>query len=160
MKEKLLTLDDEVTISDSKNMRERLFEGQSEPRFRTILLSAFAILALLLAALGIYGLLMQTVIRRTREIGIRMALGATRRNVIEKVLKQTFSTVLAGIGIGLARSFFLGRFLAGLLYDVRVENPLILGAVSVLLLSVSMMASYLPAKRASRVDPLRALRSE
>ena len=160
LQEKLLALDNEVTISDSKTMQQRLFEGQSEPRFRTILLSAFAILALLLAALGIYGLLMQTVIRRTREIGIRMALGATRRNVIENVLRQTFGTVLAGIGIGLAGSFFLGRFLAGLLYDVRPESPLILGAVSVLLLSVSIMASYLPAKRASQVDPLRALRSE
>lgn len=160
LQEKLLSLDDEVTISDAKTMQERLVDLQAEPRFRTILLSAFAILALLLAALGIYGLLMQTVARRTREIGIRMALGATRGNVVEAVLKQTLSMVVAGIIIGLAASFFLMRFISGLLYNVRPESPLILAGVSALLLSVAMLASYLPARRASQVDPLKALRSE
>lgn len=160
LQQKLLALDGDITVSDVKTMDERLSDLRSQPRFRTILLSVFAGLALLLAALGVYGLLMQSVIRRTKEIGIRMALGETRGGVIRRVLRQALTTVFAGIAIGLLATFFLARLVAGLLYDVHWDNPLILSAVSAILIVVSILASYFPARRASSVDPWQALRNE
>ena len=154
------SLDDEVTLSDVKTMQDRLYDLQAEPRFRTILLSGFAGVALLLAALGIYGLLMQSVIRRTREIGIRMALGASRNSVTRIILRQTFTTVLIGVALGLMATVLLARFAAGLLYEVRPGNPEVLAGVSLLLLIIAIFASYIPARRATRIDPLQALRNE
>src|SRR5262249_3399103 len=109
------SLDDQVTLSDVKAMQERLYDLQAEPRFRTMLLGGFAGLALVLAALGIYGLLMQSVIRRTKEIGIRMALGASRASVMLTILQQALRTVAAGIVLGLAATVLMARFMAGLL---------------------------------------------
>src|SRR5579864_4140077 len=153
-------LDDEITLSDLKTMEERLRDLRAEPRFRTILLSSFAGLALVLAALGIYGLLMQSVVRRTKEIGIRMALGASRQNVVRVILLQAFTTVFAGICSGLAATLILVRFIGGLLYDVHPQNPLMLAAVSIVLILTSAFACFIPARRATTVDPLQALRSE
>jgi predicted permease len=158
--QKLQAIDSEVTLANVKTMDENLSESQSQPRFRTILLSAFAALALMLAVLGIYGVLTQSVVRRTREIGVRMALGASRGNVMRMVLRQVFSTVLVGIGAGLAGTVFEGPFVAGLLYDLRPNDPLTLVGVSGLLVAVSMVASYLPARRATAIDPVKALRNE
>jgi putative ABC transport system permease protein len=141
-------------------MEERLSELQSQPRFRTILLTGFAALALILAALGIYGVLLQSVVRRTKEIGIRMALGATRESVMQMILGQALRTVLVGIGLGLLATLFLARTIAGLLYDVSPANAGILAVVSAILLSVAMLASYLPARRATSIDPLKTLRTE
>jgi putative ABC transport system permease protein len=160
VEQKVLAVDSDVTFANVKTMEETLFENQSQPRFRTILLSAFAVLALVLAALGIYGVLTRSVVRRTREIGIRMALGATRGSVVQMVLKQAFATVLAGVAIGLVASVFLIRVIAQLLYMVRPDNFLTLGAVSALLVCVALLASYLPARRATSIDPLTALRNE
>jgi putative ABC transport system permease protein len=154
------SLDDQVTVSNLKPMDDRLYALRAEPRFRTVLLGAFAALALLLAALGIYGLLMQSVIRRTKEIGIRMALGASRGNVIRGVLRQAITTVSAGIVLGLLTTAFLVRFINRLLYEVRPGNPLVLGGVSALLILIAMAASYVPARRATGIDPLQALRTE
>jgi len=160
LEQKLQALDADITLANVKTMKESLAELQSQPRFRTILLSAFAALALVLAALGIYGVLMHSVVRRTREIGVRMALGATRGSVLRMILKQALSTVVIGLASGLIAAVFLVRLAAGLLYDVRPDNPWILASVSAVLILVALCASYFPARRATRIDPLEALRSE
>jgi putative ABC transport system permease protein len=160
VRETIYALDNEVTFTNVKTMDERLAEFQSQPRFRTILLTAFAILALLLAALGIYGVLMQSVAHRTKEIGIRMALGATRESVTQMVLGQALRTVLVGLGLGLVATIALARAIAGLLYNVSPANPPTLAVVCAILVCVAMLASYLPARRATAVDPMNALRSE
>ncbi|MFL6440317.1 MAG: ABC transporter permease [Terriglobales bacterium] len=160
VREKLLALDNEATLSGMKTMEERLSELHSQPRFRTILLTAFAALALILAALGIYGVLLQAVVRRTKEIGIRMALGATRESVMQMILGQALRTVLVGLIFGLVATLSLARTIAGLLYNVSPANPTTLAAVSTILVCVAMLASYLPARRATSIDPLNALRRE
>src|SRR5579864_9254174 len=160
LEQKLQALDADITLANVKTMKESLAELQSQPRFRTILLSAFAALALVLAALGIYGVLMHSVVRRTREIGLRMALGATRGSVLRMILKQALSTVVIGLASGLIAAVFLVRLAAGLLYDVRPDNPWILASVSAVLILIALCASYFPARRATRIDPLEALRSE
>jgi len=160
VEQKVLAVDSDVTFANVKTMEEALYESQSQPRFRTILLSAFAVLALVLAALGIYGVLTQSVVRRTKEIGIRMALGATRQSVVNLVLRQAFTTVLAGVAIGLVATVLLGRVIAELLYMVSPYNLSTLGTVSALLVCVALLAGYRPARRATGIDPLAALRSE
>lgn len=160
VREKLLTLDNEATLSNVKTMEERLSELQSQPRFRTILLTAFAALALILAALGIYGVILQSVVRRTKEIGIRMALGATRESVIQMILGEALRTVLVGLVFGLVATLSLARTIAGLLYNASPANPAILLVVSAILASVAILASYLPARRATSIDPVKALRTE
>jgi len=160
VREKLLILDNEATLGNVETMEERLSQLQSQPRFRTILLTAFAALALILAALGIYGVMLQSVVRRTKEIGVRMALGATRESVVEMILGQALRTVLVGLALGLGATLALARTIAGLLYNVSPRNPAILAVVSAILVSVAILASYLPARRATSIDPVKALRTE
>lgn len=160
VREKLLGLDSEANLANVKTMEERLSELQSQPRFRTVLLTAFAALALILAALGIYGVLLQSVVRRTKEIGVRMALGATRESVMQMILGQALRTVMVGLVLGLVATLGLAPTVAGLLYDVSPANPATLAAVSTILVSVAVLASYFPARRATSIDPLNALRSE
>jgi len=160
IRDKMAALDTDATLANMKTMEERLSERQSQPRFRTILLTAFAALSLILAALGIYGVLLQSVVRRTKEIGIRMALGATRESVMRMILGQALRTVMVGLVLGLAATLSLARTLAALLYSVSPANPATLAAVSAILVCVAMLASYLPARRATSIHPLSALRSE
>lgn len=160
IREKLQALDNQATLANVKTMEERLADLQAQPRFRTILLASFAALALILAALGIYGVLLQSVVRRTKEIGVRMALGATRENVMRMIIGQALRTVLIGLALGLAATLVLARTLTVLLYNVSPANPVTLAAVSAILICVAMLASYLPAHRATTIDPLNALRSE
>ena len=124
------------------------------------LLGVFALLALLLAAVGIYGVMAYSVTERTHEIGLRMALGAQRSGVLKLVLAQSMRVVLAGIVIGLASSLLLTRLIASLLFQVKAVDPAILAVVALLLLAVALTAAWLPARRASRVDPMVALRFE
>lgn len=156
----LLALDSDVTLANVKTMNQRLAERESQPRFRTILLSAFAVLALVLATLGIYGVLTQAVVRRTGEIGVRMALGASRQRVMHLILRQAFGAVAMGIVAGTIATLFLVRLAKGLLYDVNPDNPFTLTAVAALLVVVAAVASYLPARRATTIDPLNALRRQ
>jgi putative ABC transport system permease protein len=129
-------------------------------RFNLTLVSAFAVTALLLAAAGIYGVMAYTVARRTRELGVRMALGATPADVLRLVLGQGMWTTALGAIIGMAGAFALTRLISSLLFGVSPFDPLTLGGVVLLLGAVSLLACWLPARKATRVDPLAALRYE
>jgi ABC-type antimicrobial peptide transport system permease subunit len=141
-------------------MNDRQSAILSQPRFRTVLFSSFALLALVLAAIGLYGVVAQMAAQRRRQFAIRIALGATRRQVLSSVYREAL--VLAGIGIvlGLIGSAIGVRVLAGLLYDTRPENASIFVLCSVVLLLTALLASGIPAWRAAQIDPMQALRTE
>ena len=122
-----------------------------------LLLSAFSIVALLLAAVGIMGVVSYSVTQRTQEIGIRMALGACGSNVFSLVLRSSMKWVLAGLALGIAGSLGLARLLGSLLYGVRPTDPAVLLTVSALLAAVALLASFIPARRAANLDPIRTL---
>jgi putative ABC transport system permease protein len=154
------SVDARIPIYNVKSMEQVMSETLAEPRFSSLLLVAFSVVALALAAVGIYGVIAFMVNQRTREIGIRMALGARPADALGLVVGQAMRLVLAGVGIGLALSLAAGRSLEGLLFGVRPADPLTLASVSAFLLLVALAACGLPALRASRVDPIRALRLE
>ena len=130
------------------------------PRFNAQLLGVFALVAVGLAALGLYGVLAYNVSRRTPEIGVRMALGASRADVLRLVAGAGLRLVLGGLAIGLVAALALGSLVGELLYEVPPQDPVTLVSVAALLLTVALAASYLPARRAARVDPMVALRDE
>src|SRR3954466_9656085 len=125
-----------------------------------LLLAAFAGLALFLSSLGIYGVLAYDVSQRTREIGIRGAIGATRDQIVGMILKQGLWKSGLGIVLGLAGAFLLSRYMKSLLFGVQPTDPIVYAAVSAVLIAVALSASYLPARRAAKIDPLVALRDE
>jgi predicted permease len=150
-------------IFNLRTMRQLVSESMGRQRFPMILLSAFAVLALLLASVGIYGVISYSMTQRVRELGIRMALGAVQRDVLRMVLGQGLRLAMAGVGIGVAGALILTRVLATfshLLYGVRAADPLTFLAVSLVLLGTALLACYVPARRAARVDPMIALRHE
>ncbi|HEV2383345.1 MAG TPA: ABC transporter permease [Terriglobia bacterium] len=147
-------------VSGVETMENIVHDSTGSRRFPMLLLSTFAVLALMLAAVGIVGVVSYSVAQRTHEIGIRMALGACAFDVLNMVVRGSMGWVLTGIAIGIAGSLGLTRLLRDLLYGVRPADPVVLGAVSVLLTIVAGIASYLPARRAAKVDPMVALRCE
>jgi len=149
-----------ATVSDVATMTEVVREATSRPRFYLLLLAAFATLALVLAAVGIYGVMSYAVSRRSQEIGIRMALGAQRRDVVKLVVGQGVRLAVVGVAVGLAAAVGLTQLMVGLLYGVRPADPPTLVAVAVVLVGVAFLASFLPARRATRIDPMAALRSD
>jgi ABC-type antimicrobial peptide transport system permease subunit len=130
------------------------------PRFNLLLLGVFAGVALLLAAGGVYGVLAFAVARRTRELGIRLALGANRRRVIGMVVRQGVGPALAGAVVGVAGALILGRLLGSMLHGVTPNDPATIAIVTASLLVVALCASWIPARRATRIDPSSALRAE
>jgi predicted permease len=154
------SLDPELPIARMSTLDEIVAHSISEPRFYMVLLGAFAGTALFLAALGIFGVMSYAVVQRSREIGIRVALGADPKQVLAMVLGHASLLAVAGVGLGLAGALSLSRAMGSLLFELSPTDPTTLAGVAVLLLAVALLASYLPARRATRVDPLIALRSE
>jgi putative ABC transport system permease protein len=153
-------LDKDAPVSEVETLDDVVSNALWQPRFATTLLAAFAALALLLAATGIYGVISYTVSRRSAEIGIRMALGARQRDVLTLVLRQSLTMTMAGLAAGLAGAFLVTGFLRSLLYGVSPADPLTFAAAAGLLTAVALAASLAPARRASRIDPVQALRAE
>ena len=153
-------LDRDLPVEPVLPLRSLVAESIAAPRLRTLLLGAFGALALVLAAVGIYGVLAYTVAQRTREVGIRMALGAGRGGVTRLVLSELLGVVLGGLAVGLAAAFALTRLLRSLLFEVAPTDPRIFVGVPLLLAACALLAAYLPARRAARVEPVVALRSD
>lgn len=153
-------IDPALPLTKIRTMDEVVAETQSRPRFLTLLLTLFAGVALILAAVGIYGVISYSVTQRTREFGIRMALGARPGSVVDLVLRKGISLIVCGLIIGIVSSLAATRLLSGLLFGVTPTDPMTFITTSVLLASVAVTASYIPARRATKVDPLVALRYE
>jgi predicted permease len=153
-------LDPELALFGVEALSETVSQSVGERRFLMLVLSVFAALALLLAAVGVHGVLSYNVARRTREIGVRMALGAQAASVVALVVRQGFRLTLLGLGLGLAGALLFARALGRLLFGVTSTDPVTFLAVVAVIAGVALLASYLPARRAVRVDPLAALRAE
>ena len=153
-------MDGQLPVSKFRTMEQVISESTARQDFNMLLLTIFAATALLLAALGIYGLMSYSVEQSTQEIGIRVALGASGGDMLRMVLRR--GLLLAGIGlaVGLAAAFGLTRLLSSLLFGVKANDPMAFGAVALTLAAVAWVAIYIPARRATRIDPLIALRYE
>jgi putative ABC transport system permease protein len=160
IKRAVAAVDSAVAIYDVRTMEAVIESTLAEERFSTLLLFAFALTALLLAAIGLYGMVAFTVNERAREIGVRLALGATRSNVLTMVVWGGIRVVLGGIVLGIAGALLVSRMLAAFLFQTQATDPLVLAAVAVLLVSAGLAAAGLPAWRASRLDPAISLRAE
>ena len=160
VREKVHDLDPGLPMSSVRTMDEWVANNAAQPRLNAILLTVFAAVAMLIAAIGIYGVLAYSVNQRTREIGLRMALGAPRQQVLRLIMREGMTVGAIGIGVGVAGALALSRVLASLVFDVQVRDPLTYIAVAAALALVALAACVIPARKASRVDPMVALRSE
>jgi predicted permease len=153
-------IDPELPPGEFRTLPQILSRSVDEPRFRTFVLGAFAVMALLLASVGVYGLISYSVTQRTREIGIRVALGAQPRHVLLPVIKEGFVLAASGIAIGLAGALMAARVLSTFLFGIGATDPATFAFVAALLFGIALLASYVPSRRALRVDPITSLRSE
>jgi putative ABC transport system permease protein len=153
-------IDPQLALIQPQPFTEILAQVLGQAKLMMVLLGVFAGVALLLATVGIYGAVAYTVDQRTSEIGVRMALGAQTRDVLRLVVSQGMKPVVSGLALGIIATFALGRLIAAQLYQVSAHDPLLLGGATVLLAVIALMACLLPARRATRVDPITALRAE
>lgn len=160
LRQAVRAVDPDQPIFKLQSITDTMSEGLAQPRFDMVLLATFAGMALLLAAVGIYGLMAYWVAQRTPEIGIRMALGARRAAVLRLVLRQGFTLTLCGVAAGILSALTLNRVLSTLLFGVTTTDPATFAGTSLLLIAVALIAIWLPARRATRIDPLVALRYE
>ncbi len=160
VRREIATLDPEQAVANIRTMEQVISAAVTARRFITLLLTLFAILALLLTAVGLYGVVSYTVSRRTGEMGLRMALGATRGRLLSMIVGQGLRLTMAGIALGLAGATALKKLFESLLYGVGAVDPWTFGAVTIALLCVAALACYVPARRAANIDPLKALRQE
>jgi len=152
--------DPDVPIAAMRTMREVLAESVAQRRFQMLLVGAFALCAVFLAGLGIYGVVAYAVARRTKELGIRAAFGARSSDLYAIVLRQGLKPVALGLVLGLCGALAAGRALQSLLYEVRSDDPAVFAAVAIAVLVVALAACGLPARRAARIEPMTALRCE
>jgi predicted permease len=160
VRQQVWAIDPNMPVVDVMSMEQRLAESIAPRGFQMLLFGAFAAVALVLAAVGVYGVISHSVGRRTHEIGIRMALGARPRDLLAMVIRQGMSLALVGAAIGLAAALALARLMASFLFDVKATDPATFAGVSLLLVSVAFLAAYFPARRATKVDPMVALKHE
>jgi putative ABC transport system permease protein len=160
IRRELLSLDKDQPVSSIRTMEDIVASSVTQDRFSAWLLGCFAVLALLLAAVGIYGVMAYSVAQRTHEIGIRMALGASQSGILKLVLGRSLRVAIFGVLLGVAGSLLLTRLMAGLLFGIKPNDPVVFAAASAVLLGVALTAALVPARRAARVDPMAALRYE
>jgi ABC-type antimicrobial peptide transport system permease subunit len=160
MRAVLRDVDPTLPIAEIRTLDDVVAASQSRPRFMTLVLTSFGGVSLLLAAVGIFGVISYSVAQRTRELGIRIALGAQARGVLRLVLGGALRLLAAGVVFGLIGAFALTRLLSAFLFGVSANDPATFAVVSFVLAVVALLASYLPALRATRVDPLAAWRAE
>ena len=160
VRNQVLALDPDQPVFDIKTMDERLSKSVAQSRFIMLLLAVFGGLAMLLAAVGIYGVMAYTVTQRTREIGIRMALGAQQGDVLGMVIREGLSLTVAGIAIGLVGAWVATRAMTSLLFGISATDLLTFAVISAVLAVVALGACFVPARRATKVDPMIALRYE
>jgi len=160
VKKELRELDSDLPMYNVRTMQQRLEESLARRKFSMVLLTGFAGLALALATIGVYGVMAYLVNQGTRELGIRIALGASQRNILALVVRQGMALALAGVAIGLAGAFALTRLMQSLLFNVRTTDALTFATIPLLLTSIALLTSYIPARRAARIDPMISLRSE
>jgi putative ABC transport system permease protein len=160
MVRKIREIDPTITVFDVQTMSARMSASMARPRFATLMLGAFAVFALILAVVGVYGVISHLVAQGAHDIGVRMALGAERSQILRMVLRQGLELTVGGAILGLLGAVALTRVMATLLFGVSTMDVVTFSAVPVLLIGTAMMASYIPALRATRVDPVVALRDE
>jgi predicted permease len=160
VRKQIQSLEPSLPLTNISTMEQQLDQALYAPRMGAALLGLFGLLALALAGIGIYGVMAYSVTQRTQEIGIRMALGAARGEIVRMVIGQGMILALLGLGIGVAASSALSRLVSGLLFGISATDSRVFGVVSVILAAVAFVACYFPARRATRIDPIRALRME
>jgi len=160
VKQELRQIDPDLPMYSIRTMQQRVDESLARRRFFKLLLAIFALIAMALASIGIYGVMSFLVTQSTREIGIRIALGATQQGILRMVLRQGMTIAAAGVILGVGGALMLGRFLRSLLFQVQPTDPATFLSIPLLLILVALLATYLPARRAARTDAMVSLRCE
>jgi putative ABC transport system permease protein len=160
VKQEMLKVDPSLPLTNVRSLEQIMGRSLAQQRFNSMLLGLFAAIGLLLAAIGVYGVISYVVTQRTHEIGIRVALGARAGDVLKLIVGKGLALAFAGVALGLAASFALTRLMEDFLFGVKPTDPLTFGSVALLLIVVALVACYVPARRAMKVDPMAALRVE